>query len=175
LVAYTVPIWERSPSVAELRGYVRQKLPEYMVPSAFVMLEALPLMPNGKVDRKALPEPDPLSGRADGSYAPPRTPVEEQLTEVWEEILSVGRVGIYDNFFELGGHSLLATRVVSQVRDVLGVELPLRSIFEEPTIAGLALTITQMKAEAVIDIEQMLAQVEQLQSNSIPQEPSEGQ
>jgi aspartate racemase len=174
LVAYTAPIREHAPSVAELRGYLRQKLPEYMVPSAFVVLEALPLTHSGKVDRKALPAPDPLAGRAEDAYAPPRTPVEEQLTEVWEEILSVGRVGIHDNFFELGGHSLLATRVVSRVREVFGVELPLRALFEHPTIAGLALAVTQMKAEAEIDIEQILAQVEQLQGRSTPQESSEG-
>ena len=154
---------------------MKERLPEYMVPSAFLVLEALPLTPNGKVDRKALPAPDVSGFRAENAYAEPRTPVEEQLVEIWQEVLGLERVGVHDDFFELGGHSLLAMRVVSRVRGVFQVELPLLSLFEEPTIAGLALVVTQMQAEAEIDIEQMLAQVEQLQGLSIPQESSEGQ
>ena len=154
---------------------MKERLPEYMVPSAFVTLDSLPLTPNGKVDRKALPAPDPSGFRAENAYAEPRTPVEEQLVEIWEEVLGLERVGIHDDFFELGGHSLLATRVVSRMRKVFQVELPLLSLFEEPTIAGLALVVTQMQAEAEIDIDQMLAQVEQMQGHSIPQEFSEGQ
>ena len=175
LVAYVVPHWRPAPTARELGGYLKERLPEYMVPSAFVTLDRLPLTPSGKVDRKALPSPDPSGFRAENAYAEPRTPVEEQLVEIWEEVIGLERVGIHDNFFELGGHSLLATRVVSRVRKVFQVELPLLSLFEEPTIAGLALVLTQMQAEAEIDIEQMLAQVEQLQGHSIPQGSSEGQ
>ena len=175
LVAYVVPHRRAAPTARELGGYLKERLPEYMVPSVFSTLERLPLTPSGKVDRRALPAPDPSGFRAENSYAEPRTPVEERLVEIWEEVLGLGRVGINDDFFELGGHSLLATRVISRVRKAFQVELPLISLFEEPTIAGLALAVTQMQAEAEIDIEQMLAQVEQLQGDAIRQGSSEGQ
>jgi acyl carrier protein len=138
LVAYFVSALYHPPSVGELRDHLKAKLPEYMVPSAFVELEALPLTPNGKIDRKALPAPDPSSFRTEEAYAPPRTQVEEVLAGIWEEVLGLERVGVHDHFFELGGHSLQATRVVSRVHDVLGVELPVLSLFEEPTLSGLA-------------------------------------
>jgi acyl-CoA synthetase (AMP-forming)/AMP-acid ligase II/acyl carrier protein len=138
LVAYVVPHRRPAPTVSRLRGYLKERLPEYMVPSAFVVLEALPLTLSGKVDRQALPAPDRFGFRAGSPYAQPRTPVEEQLTKIWKEMLNVARVGIYDNFFDLGGHSLLATRVISRVREVFGVELPLLDLFEEPTVAGFA-------------------------------------
>jgi acyl carrier protein len=174
LVAYVVPGSQPRGLLTELKGYLQKKLPAYMVPSTFTLLDEVPLTPNGKVNRKALPAPDPSGFRAENAYAEPRTPAEEQLVEIWEEVLGLERVGIHDDFFELGGHSLLATRVVSRVRKVFQVELPLLSLFEEPTIAGLALAVTQMQAEAEIDIEQMLAQVEQLQGHSLPQGSSEG-
>jgi amino acid adenylation domain-containing protein len=174
LVAYIVPR-DTDPAIDELRGYLKGRLPEYMVPSAFVTLEALPLTPNGKVNRKALPAPDPSGFRAENAYAEPRTPVEGQLVEIWEEVLGLERVGVHDDFFELGGHSLLAARVVTRLNRHFRVELPLRTLFEEPTIEGLALAVTQMQAEAEIDIEQMLAQVEQMQGHSVPQGSSEGQ
>ena len=162
LVAYVVPFRRPEPTARELGGFLKERLPDYMVPSAFVTLDSLPLTPGGKVDRRALPAPDPSGFRAENTYAEPRTPVEEQLAEIWEEVLGLERVGIHDDFFELGGHSLLATRVVSRVRGALRVELPLRYLFETPTVAGLSLAVTQMQAEAEIDIEQMLAQIEQL-------------
>jgi acyl carrier protein len=136
LAAYIVPT-SAAPSSSELRAFLRQRLPNYMVPSVFVMLEALPLTTTGKVDRRALPAPDPAGFRAENAYAAPRASVEEVLAGIFEEVLGVARVGIHDDFFELGGHSLLATQVVSSVREVFQVELPLRSFFEEPTIAGL--------------------------------------
>ncbi|HEX8695435.1 MAG TPA: amino acid adenylation domain-containing protein, partial [Longimicrobium sp.] len=139
LVAYVVGEVETD----VLRAYLRQSLPEYMVPSAFVVLEALPLTPNGKVDRKALPAPELAS--AEERYVAPRTPVEEVLAGIWAEVLRLERVGVRDNFFELGGHSLLATRVVSRVRAVFDVELPLRAIFEAPTVARLAVRVEEMR------------------------------
>ncbi|MFI1935460.1 amino acid adenylation domain-containing protein [Streptomyces sp. NPDC020330] len=135
LVAYVVPVAGAVPDVAELRAFVGRSLPEYMVPSAVVVLEALPLTPNGKLDRKALPVPDfssPSSGRA------ARTPQEEILCGLFAEVLGVTDVGADDSFFDLGGHSLLATRLMSRIRSVLGVELAIRTVFEAPTVAGLA-------------------------------------
>ena len=127
-------------SLSDLRSFLKAKLPDYMVPSAFVMLDTVPLTPNGKVDRKALPAPDWSQSGLEESYVPPRTPVEEMLAGIWMQVLAVDaeRVGIHDNFFELGGHSLLATQVVSRVRDAFNVDLPLRRLFETPTIAALA-------------------------------------
>ncbi len=138
LVAYIVPDHEHAPLVSELRGYLKERLPEYMVPSAFVTLNSLPLTPNGKVNRRALPAPDPSGFRAENAYAEPRTPIEEQLVEIWEEVLGLERVGIHDDFFELGGHSLLATRVITRLRNAYGVDLPLRRLFEAPTVGALA-------------------------------------
>ncbi|MFE1748583.1 condensation domain-containing protein [Coleofasciculus sp. H7-2] len=145
--------------IPQLQIYLTQKLPEYMVPSAFVVLESLPLTPNGKVDRRALPAPEPVKLELAGSYVAPQTPVEEVLVKIFAEVLGVKRVGIHDNFFELGGHSLLATQLVSRVRDAFGAELPLRSVFEAPTIAELSKAIaifkqtnTQSKAPALVPI-----------------------
>src|SRR6185369_5069229 len=113
-------------------------LPEYMVPGAFVVLPSLPLTANGKVDRRALATIAPESSREPGGYVAPRTPVEALLAGIWAELLGVDRVGIEDSFFELGGHSFLATRVMSRVAREFGVELPVRALFETPTVAGLA-------------------------------------
>ncbi|MBW3570023.1 MAG: amino acid adenylation domain-containing protein, partial [Gemmatimonadetes bacterium] len=132
LVAYVVG----QAGAEELRAHLRASLPDYMVPAAFVALDALPLNANGKVDRRALPVPD--FAAAEEAYVAPRTLVEEVLAAIWAEVLRVDRVGVDDDFFASGGHSLLATRVVSRVRDVFGVELPLRALFEGPTLAELA-------------------------------------
>ncbi len=134
---------------AALREHVRGRLPEYMVPSAFVVMEALPLTPNGKVDRRALPEPDSTFAQST-QYVAPRTELERQLCEIWQEVLRVERVGIGDNFFELGGHSLLATRLASRVRSVMGRELPLRALFEQPTIAGLCAALPELGGTGVL-------------------------
>ncbi len=133
LVAYVVG--EAGLEIAEVRERLRAKLPEYMVPGAFVVLRALPLTPNGKVDRRALPAPE-WGTAEDGGYVAPRTPLEEILCGTWAEVLGRERVGIRDNFFDLGGHSLLATRLASRVREVFRVELPIRTFFEAPTVAG---------------------------------------
>ncbi|HEX7238935.1 MAG TPA: amino acid adenylation domain-containing protein, partial [Longimicrobiaceae bacterium] len=136
LVAYVAGAADgTAPAAAELRAHLAARLPEYMLPSAFMVLEALPLTPNGKTDRRALPAPE-VSETA-GSTAP-RTPTEEVLAGIFGEVLGAARVGVHDNFFELGGHSLLATRVVSRVQPAFGVELPLRAVFEAQTVAELA-------------------------------------
>jgi acyl carrier protein len=145
LVAYIVALQNPSPPIGEFREYLRQKLPEYMIPSAFVFLEFLPLTPNGKVDRKALPVPDQSRPELQASYQAPRTPVEELLAEIWTEVLRAERIGIHDNFFDLGGHSLLATQVVSRMRRALQLEIPLRALFETPTVAGLAKRIEEIR------------------------------
>jgi amino acid adenylation domain-containing protein/non-ribosomal peptide synthase protein (TIGR01720 family) len=133
LVAYVVG--SAAPPASELRAYLRRKLPEFMVPAAFVSLAAMPLTPNGKIDRDALPEPE---RRGSGTGPGPRTPTEQVLTALFEQLLGVEPIGVDDNFFELGGHSLLAAQAASRVRDTLRVEMPLRVLFEQPTIAGLA-------------------------------------
>ncbi|WNZ27671.1 amino acid adenylation domain-containing protein [Leptolyngbya sp. NK1-12] len=127
----------RSATTAELRNYLKQQLPNYMIPTNFVVLDSLPLTANGKVDRKALPELDVVRDLTE-SYVAPRTPTEQQVVEIWQQILQLERVGIYDNFFDLGGHSLVATQVLSRLRQKLGVDLPLRTFFEVPMVADLA-------------------------------------
>ena len=138
LVAYMVPAQEAVPTVGELRRFLQEKLPNYMVPSAFVFLEKLPLTPNGKVDRRALPTPDLSHIELESEYAAPRSPIEEVLAGMWRDLLKVPQVGIHDNLFDLGGHSLLATQVISRIRDTFHIELPLRTLFETPTVATLA-------------------------------------
>ncbi|HYR07778.1 MAG TPA: amino acid adenylation domain-containing protein, partial [Longimicrobium sp.] len=131
---------DRAHLLAELREHAAARLPEYMVPSAVVLLQSLPLTPNGKLDRAALPAPDAAGagGEADDGYVAPRTPVEEMLAAIWCEVLEVRRVGMQDSFFELGGHSLLATLVMARIREVFGVAMPLRALFDGPSVAELA-------------------------------------
>ncbi|HVR95771.1 MAG TPA: amino acid adenylation domain-containing protein [Thermoanaerobaculia bacterium] len=138
LVAYLVADEGAAPTAPELRGFLQELLPEYMIPSTFVVLEAFPLTPAGKVDRRALPAPESTLAQSSALYVAPRTPIEGVLAQVWAELLQAERVGIHDNFFELGGHSLLATQVVSRVRSLLGIEVPLRALFERPTLSGFA-------------------------------------
>jgi len=129
----------------DLRALLRRSLPEHMVPTAWVQLAALPLTPNGKVDRKALPAPE-RAGTEAGAFTAPRTPAEEVLAGIWEQVLGRDAVGAHDNFFDLGGHSLLATQVVSRVRESFGVELPLRQVFETPALEGLARAVEELRA-----------------------------
>ncbi|CAD5923718.1 non-ribosomal peptide synthetase [Planktothrix agardhii] len=124
--------------VPQVREFVQQKLPSYMVPQAFVLLNALPLTPNGKIDRRALPTPDTATRNLATSFLAPRTPIESQMGQIWSEVLGLERIGIKDNFFELGGHSLLATQVISRSRDLFSVELSLQNLLEYPTVANLA-------------------------------------
>ena len=126
------------PTTTELRGFLKQKMPDYMIPLSFEFLDSLPLTPNGKVDRKALPVPNQTRPELESIFAAPRTPVEGLLAQIWAEVLKLESVGIHDNFFELGGHSLLATQVVSRIGASCQAEIPLRFLFESPTIAGLA-------------------------------------
>ncbi|MFP3939248.1 MAG: amino acid adenylation domain-containing protein [Thermoanaerobaculia bacterium] len=137
LTAYVVPATGAAPpGVEELRSHLGRRLPAYMVPGAFVPLDALPLTPTAKLDRTALPDPEP--GAVTEELGPPETPAEELLAGIWEDLLETDRVGAGDDFFALGGHSLLATRVVSRLRAEIGIELPLRSLFERPRLRDLA-------------------------------------
>ncbi|HEY0512065.1 MAG TPA: amino acid adenylation domain-containing protein [Thermoanaerobaculia bacterium] len=151
LAAYYVPAETPAGAtpvtIAELRAALARELPEHMIPSGFASLSALPLTDNGKVDRRALPAPG--GGRPDlgREFVPPEGPVQERLAVIWAEVLRLERVGAHDNFFELGGHSLLATQVISRMREAFAVEVPLRAIFDSPTVAGLAETIIQKELE----------------------------
>jgi amino acid adenylation domain-containing protein len=150
LVAY-ITAEGGTPSPNEVRKYLQLSLPDYMVPSAFVPLEAMPLSPNNKVDRQALPAPDYEGSGAAPQFAEPLDPVEDLLANIWARVLGLEKIGVHDNFFERGGHSLLATQVMSRIRDAFQVELPVRALFESPTIAELA-----EKLEAVIQVQQGL-------------------
>ncbi len=138
LVAYYVATEGASPADEDLRRDLHETLPGYMVPSAFVRLDALPLTPNGKVDRRALPAPGAGRGSVGRQYVAPRDPQERQLSQIWSTLLGRSPVGATDNFFEMGGHSLLATRLISQISETFGVALPIRAVFDSPTLEGLA-------------------------------------
>ncbi len=144
LVAYVVG----APAAGELRDFLRERLPGYMVPAAYVVLPALPLTPNGKLDRQALPDPGD-SGLEDAVFVPPRTPAEERVAEIFSSVLGVERVGAMDDFFALGGHSLLAAQVASRVGAAFGVELPVRSVFDTPTVEGLAAWVERSAVPAL--------------------------
>lgn len=179
IVAYFVAAREQVPSSSELRTFLKEKLPEYMVPSMYVSLDEIPLTPNGKVNRRALSAPGEGRPELEGLYVAPRTELEVEVAGIWSEVLKVERVGVDDNFFELGGHSLLATQVVSRLRDALQVELPLRTLFQQPTVAALALAVTRRQGEprdnAISSIkrtdrgnaEQVLASLDQLSDQEV--------
>ena len=141
LVAYVVARRASTPTDSELRHWLREKLPVYMVPSAFMRLDALPLTASGKIDRLALPIPSQGGPELDKAFAAPHTPTEEVLAGIWTTVLGVEEVGVHDNFFDLGGHSLLAVQVMSRLREAVQMEVPLCALFEAPTIASLAFSL----------------------------------
>jgi len=143
LIAYVVAQSIPAPTATTLRNSLGAKLPDYMIPSAFVVLDDLPFIGIGKVDRNALPVPGNSRPELDVRYAAPRTPIEEELSRIWAEVLSLDRVGIHDSFFHLGGDSLAATRLVSQVMKTFQLEVPLKVLFEAPTVADMAIVIAQ--------------------------------
>jgi acyl carrier protein len=164
LVGYVVPEDGNSLEPRELTRFLKARVPGYMVPAAFMVLDALPMSSGIKVDRQALPPPDQTRTAAGAAYVAPSTPVEEKLTEIWSQVLGVPQVGVLDDFFELGGHSLLATQIASRVRDIYHVELPLRTLFDAPTVAELAVVVAQSLAEQESDdeIEALLAELDNL-------------
>jgi acyl-coenzyme A synthetase/AMP-(fatty) acid ligase/acyl carrier protein len=145
LVAYVVFQPGSAPSISEMRNFLLEQLPDYMVPSSFIFLDSLPLTANGKVNRQALPLPDQSRPELDQAFVAPQTPLEQMIAGVWREVLGTEQIGVDDNFFELGGHSLLATQVVGRLSEAFEFELPLRAIFESPTIAGLAASMVQLE------------------------------
>jgi amino acid adenylation domain-containing protein len=160
LIGYVVPEQNENPTSAELRSYLKDILPEYMVPVVILTIDKLPVSPNGKLDRKALPAPEMV--RSDENYLAPRSSVEETLANIWSEVLGIEKVGVNDSFFELGGHSLLATLVVSRIRDTFEVDLPLRRIFEAPTIGEVSVAIVQRQIEQA-DAQEVLEMVAELE------------
>jgi amino acid adenylation domain-containing protein len=169
LIAYVVQQPGASLTQAELRTYLRATLPEHMLPSGFVTLDELPLTANGKTDRRALQNLAPPETPRQETFVAPRDELERQLTDIWQEVLKARAVGVRDNFFDLGGHSLLATRVVSHVRERCGVELPLRLMFESPTVEGLALHVRNAgrEQEDVARLSSMLDRLEQLSEEEV--------
>jgi acyl carrier protein len=162
--------------VPRLRGALEAELPEYMLPAAFVLLEALPLSPSGKVHRQALPAPEAERLAGDAAYVAPRTPVEAAIAAMWAEVLAVPKIGAFDDFFKQGGHSLMATRVVSRLREHFGVELPLRDMFAARTVAELAEAVErlQLAQAAEPDLDLLLSQLEELSDDDVRQLMSAG-
>ncbi|MBD2362407.1 amino acid adenylation domain-containing protein [Anabaena minutissima FACHB-250] len=154
--------------INELRQHLEGQLPDYMIPWAFVLLDSLPLTTNGKLDRRALPSPD-LDQNRHTSFVPPQTETEQAIADIISSVLEIAKIGIHDNFFELGGHSLLATQVVSRLRQTFTIELPVQTIFQSPTIAGLAEIVIGKQLEQVDDdaLAQILAEVNQLSSQEV--------
>ena len=160
LVAYVVPEAGAQPNASDLRNLLRAKLPSYMVPAVFEVIEALPLMPNGKINRAALPEPQ-SQPEADETFVAPSTPLEEMLASAWRQVLNLERIGVHDDFFDLGGHSLLAAKVVSLVRNDLDVQFTMVDVFQAPTIASLAELLYPRVAEkeSQKELESLLAEI----------------
>src|SRR5262249_14441325 len=142
-VAYFVIAAQRVPTVSELRRFLEQTLPDYMIPAAFVRLNSMPLNPQNKVDRAALPTPAETRPDLDTPFMAPRGEQERVIAEIWAEILGIDRVGIQDNFFDLGGHSLAAIRIVSRAIEKFNLELPLQLLFDSPTVERMAAVITK--------------------------------
>ena len=151
LIGYVTGDGDEKPEVSRIRKHLQSKLPEYMIPSLFIVLDEMPLTPNGKIDRRSLPEPDGEQVRGENEYVEPRTPTEETVVEIWKEVLRAEKIGVHDNFFELGGHSLLATLLLSRIQKMFSVELPLRVVFESPTVAEQAEAIIQIQVETIGD------------------------
>jgi len=171
LVAYLVA-QDNVPTPSTLRNFLKSKLPDYMIPAAFVFLENLPLTPNGKINRRALPVPDTSQRNLEVDFVLPSTDTEQELADIWTEVLKLKQVGINDNFFELGGHSLLATQAISRLIEVFSLDFSLRYLFENPTIAELAQKVIEQQIEQVENDElaRILAEVDQLSEEEVTQQ-----
>ena len=169
LAAYLVMKPESNVSVSDLRRFLGVKLPEYMVPSALVFIDELPLTTNGKVDRKRLPAPADVRAEIETGFVAPRTPVEDELAEIWRELLGVDRVGINDNFFELGGHSLLLTQLASRISNQFEIEIPLRVLFDTPTIVEMVRAIAELliQQQDSADVTALLQRIKKLSPHEV--------
>src|SRR5215213_4860732 len=168
LVAYVVPNADAPPAI-DLREFLRGKLPDYMVPAHVLFLDSLPLTSTGKLDRSRLPKPEISRPSRTEEVVGPRSPLEENITAIWQEVLGLPNLGVHDNFFDLGGHSLLATQIISRMRTQYGIEVPLRRLFEEPTIEGLARAVVRSQLEQASDpaVTALLGDLEQLSEEEI--------
>ncbi len=169
LVGYYEPEAGNEVSPNTIRDGLRAVLPDYMVPSIFVKVDAMPIGPGGKINRRALPKPDLSKSRVSTEYVAPRTKTEEKLASIVQEILNIERVGVFDNFFELGGHSMMATQVVSRIQEEFGVSLPLRTLFEHPTVDGIATQLAEVQLEEQSDeeLEALLEEIEGLSEDEL--------
>ena len=173
LVAYIVPREAPAPGVSALRLHLAARLPEHMIPSRFMMLDALPLTLHGKVDRRALPAPDRARPALPAPFMPPRTPIETQLTHIWSELLGLDGVGIHDAFLDLGGHSLLAGRLIARVVDIFHVDLHVQTLWETSTVAEMAVVIAQRQADPKT-LARLLTEVEGMTGDQTSRRPSSG-
>jgi amino acid adenylation domain-containing protein len=168
LVAYLVLKEGEAVTAHELRQFLKPRLPAHLIPSSFVILESLPLSPHGKVDRQALPAPGDHDLEPGTMYVAPSTPIEEEVAQIFREVLKVEKVGIYDDFFALGGHSLLVTQVISRANSAFQIKLPIRTLFNSPTVEGLVVAIVERQAEQLADddLSQLLADLADLKELS---------
>jgi acyl carrier protein len=157
LAAYLVAKTTAGVPQSELRAFLKERLPDYMVPASFMLLDRLPLTPSGKVDRRALPAPDRARRELERELVAPRNDTETRIAAIWRDVVGLDRVGVTENFFELGGHSLLLPQVVHRLRAAFQLEVPLRALFDEPTVEGLAITIQELLLE---EIERQLGEEE---------------
>jgi acyl carrier protein len=157
LVAYLISDHQKTPKTNEqennalltsVRNFLKDKLPNYMMPSSFVSMADFPMTPNGKVDKKSLPKPDPVQFGTDDTYVAPQTEMEKTIAIIWAESLKIPQIGIYDDFFALGGHSLIAIQIVGRIHEALGVDIALGSIFEFTTVSTFAKNIEEIQASA---------------------------
>jgi hypothetical protein len=177
IIAYVLPRESQLPSTTDLRRHLQGRLPDYMLPSAFVMVDSMPLTETGKIDRSVLPVPEEARPELAQKYVAPRSALEQVLAGIFAEILKVERVGIQDNFFELGGHSLLATQVTSRIRQLLSVNLPLRKFFEDPRVSGVAEEVSRdsgnrLRIERTAELLLQIAEMSEEEAASMLQEPA---
>jgi amino acid adenylation domain-containing protein len=167
LVAYFIARPDATPQTSELKNALRTSLPEYMVPAAIVKVDSFPLLPNGKIDTRSLPMPDYSRAEMADAFVAPRNDIEKGVAAIWSEVLGIEKIGVYDSFFELGGHSLIATQLISRIRVMFDVELPLRKLFESPTVEDLALAVAAARGPISVEVDDLLAELEGLTEDQV--------